>query len=318
MAKTCSRIKGTGVPRHRASDVWGGPVRRAASLLLVLLTGCAGAGTHRPGSAASPPAYRPGPTAAEEGDVLQTPAPQARSTPPRTTAVARPALARPAPRVRPTRRTRRPASQAASTPRLAPPVPRRVAHPSSPALPPSVGQADRPRPVRRGPVDPTRPERLARSQAPPESTPAPPSGSPPSTPAPERGPVEDPSPQPSPDLPSPEPVAEPPRPPVLTPPRPIATILPDYPGAVVLTVRRSALSPEAVVGAPEGRVRLRLLVRADGTVGSVEVLVSSGFPELDRAAQDALRRWRFEPATRDGVPIDAYYLVWVTFELRGP
>jgi protein TonB len=130
--------------------------------------------------------------------------------------------------------------------------------------------------------------------------------------------MEEPTPQPGQDLPSPEPTAQTPRPPVLTPPRPIATFLPQYPGAVVLTVRRSSLSPEAVLGAPEGRVRLRLLVRADGTVGSVEVLVSSGFPELDRAAQDALRRWRFEPATRDGVPIDAYYLVWVTFEVHGP
>lgn len=105
---------------------------------------------------------------------------------------------------------------------------------------------------------------------------------------------------------------------MLTPPRPVTTFLPQYPDVVVLTVRRSSLSSEAVLRAPEGRVRLRLLVRADGTVGSVEVLVSSGFPELDRAAADALSRWRFEPATRDGAPTDAYYLVWVTFALRDP
>jgi len=65
-------------------------------------------------------------------------------------------------------------------------------------------------------------------------------------------------------------------------------------------------------------VRLRLLVRSDGTVGSVEVVVSSGDPEVDRAAVDALSRWRFEPARRDGGPIDSYYFVWVTFQLRGP
>jgi protein TonB len=78
-------------------------------------------------------------------------------------------------------------------------------------------------------------------------------------------------------------------------------------------------SPSAAsLGPPEGRVRLRLLVRSDGTVGSVEVVVSSGDPEVDRAAVDALSRWRFEPARRDGGPIDSYYFVWVTFQLRGP
>jgi protein TonB len=69
---------------------------------------------------------------------------------------------------------------------------------------------------------------------------------------------------------------------------------------------------------PEGRLRLRLFVRADGTVGDVEVVTPSGEPELDRAAAEALRRWRFQPARRDGEPVDSYYLVWVTFELRGP
>jgi protein TonB len=69
---------------------------------------------------------------------------------------------------------------------------------------------------------------------------------------------------------------------------------------------------------PEGRLRLRLLVRADGTVGGVELLVSSGDAELDRAAVAALSRWQFEPARRDGQPVDSYYLVWVAFRTVQP
>jgi iron complex outermembrane receptor protein len=42
-------------------------------------------------------------------------------------------------------------------------------------------------------------------------------------------------------------------------------------------------------------------VRADGSVGDVEVAVSAG-PELDEAATVALRQWRFEPARRGGEP----------------
>jgi protein TonB len=63
----------------------------------------------------------------------------------------------------------------------------------------------------------------------------------------------------------------------------------------------------------KGRVRVRLLIRLDGTVASVEVLVSSGDSALDEAARMGLARWRFAPAGRDGVPIDAYLLLWVTF-----
>jgi protein TonB len=81
-------------------------------------------------------------------------------------------------------------------------------------------------------------------------------------------------------------------------------------------LRRSDLGAGATVAAAQGRVRLRLLVRLDGSVGTVEMLVSSGHPELDRAAVAALAQWRFQAATRDGVPIDAYYQVWVVFRLE--
>lgn len=62
-----------------------------------------------------------------------------------------------------------------------------------------------------------------------------------------------------------------------------------------------------------GRVKVRLLIRADGSVAGVDVVISSGDAALDEAARLGVLRWRFSPATRDGVPIDAYLLLWITF-----
>jgi len=53
----------------------------------------------------------------------------------------------------------------------------------------------------------------------------------------------------------------------------------------------------------EGTVVLRLRVAADGTVERVEVATSSGHEILDRAAEEAAPKWRYEPALRDGVAI---------------
>lgn len=65
----------------------------------------------------------------------------------------------------------------------------------------------------------------------------------------------------------------------------------------------------------QGTVRLRVLVRADGTAGDVQVAVSSGHPMLDEAAKSAVRTWRFNPATRNGKPIDKAFQVPITFKL---
>ncbi|MCS7235436.1 MAG: energy transducer TonB [Armatimonadota bacterium] len=104
--------------------------------------------------------------------------------------------------------------------------------------------------------------------------------------------------------------------PVVEPPRPVYAPPPAYPGLRLFAEARAGVTWAAAVR-PEGRLRLRLFVRADGTVGDVEVVTPSGEPELDRAAAEALRRWRFQPARRDGQPVDSYYLVWVVFELQG-
>jgi protein TonB len=57
------------------------------------------------------------------------------------------------------------------------------------------------------------------------------------------------------------------------------------------------LYPPALLAARvEGLVKLRVEVDAQGKVTSTRVVVSSGRPEFDSAAQTAVLRWRFTPA----------------------
>jgi protein TonB len=64
-----------------------------------------------------------------------------------------------------------------------------------------------------------------------------------------------------------------------------------------------------------GVVLLLVHVGTDGLPLSVEVKRSSGRSALDRAArQKVLREWRFQPAIRDGVAVEAIGLVPIKFE----
>jgi len=64
----------------------------------------------------------------------------------------------------------------------------------------------------------------------------------------------------------------------------------------------------------EGTVRLRAVIHSDGTVGGIEL--ARGIDErLNRTAEDALRKWIFSPAMRNGEPIDVDILVEIPFRL---
>ena len=65
----------------------------------------------------------------------------------------------------------------------------------------------------------------------------------------------------------------------------------------------------------KGEVVLELVVRRDGTVSDVKVLRRLGAGLEDRAIQ-AVRQWRFAPATRRGTPVDVIVEVAVEFNLR--
>jgi len=66
----------------------------------------------------------------------------------------------------------------------------------------------------------------------------------------------------------------------------------------------------------EGVVILSVLVCADGSVSDVKIAESSGRGILDRAAIKSVEKWRFEPATRDGIPVDMEVDVPVRFILK--
>lgn len=65
-----------------------------------------------------------------------------------------------------------------------------------------------------------------------------------------------------------------------------------------------------------GTVTLELLVLTDGRVTNVKVKESSGYPLLDRAALNAVKRWRYTPAKRGNQAIEFLYLQPITFELQ--
>lgn len=65
-----------------------------------------------------------------------------------------------------------------------------------------------------------------------------------------------------------------------------------------------------------GTVLLRALVGADGVPIEVNVVGHSGSRDLDRAAANAVRQWRFNPAQRNGQPVEASVDVPITFSLE--
>ena len=87
-----------------------------------------------------------------------------------------------------------------------------------------------------------------------------------------------------------------------TQPEELDRVIPRYPARA----RRAGI---------QGAVVVRGIVRRDGTIDNVEVI--KDLPQgLGDAAAEAVRRWRFRPATYRGEPIDVYYTVTVNFRLQ--
>jgi TonB family protein len=78
---------------------------------------------------------------------------------------------------------------------------------------------------------------------------------------------------------------------------------------------RAAYTDEARRANLTGEVVLEIVVRRDGSVGDVRILQRLG-SGLDQRAVDAVRQWRFAPATLKGVPVDVIVEVGVEFKLR--
>ncbi len=65
----------------------------------------------------------------------------------------------------------------------------------------------------------------------------------------------------------------------------------------------------------QGTTTLRVHILADGRIGDVRVEHSAGHPDLDQAAMEAVRRWRFEPARRGADAVAMWVLLPVEFRL---
>lgn len=67
----------------------------------------------------------------------------------------------------------------------------------------------------------------------------------------------------------------------------------------------------------EGTVRLDVRVSADGIPTAVKVRESAGYEALDEAAVVAVWHWKFKPAQRGGMPVEASVVVPIRFRLGG-
>lgn len=108
----------------------------------------------------------------------------------------------------------------------------------------------------------------------------------------------------APPAPAPRPPEARPKPAAATPstdaPVPISSPAPDYP-------------PDALRNGESGTVLLRVHVGPDGIPYSIDLVQSSRSRALDRAASDAVRRWRFHPAQRGGEPVAGVVQVPIVF-----
>lgn len=209
-------------------------------------------------------------------------------------------------------------------------------------LPPEPAPAPPPTPAE--PVQTTPPEPVLRQpeQPPPEQPPPP--LVPEAAPAPPPPVVKEPPPPPPPRRepqvrrvpthprpvrrePEPTPAARAPlAPPVTAPTRPAAPAAPPVTAETGPVVPPRPLSEAAGNRPPnypdsakqrgeQGRALLRVDVTVEGRAATVSVLRSTGFPRLDQSAVDAVRGWRFIPATRGGRPVAAAAEVPVNFQL---
>ena len=66
----------------------------------------------------------------------------------------------------------------------------------------------------------------------------------------------------------------------------------------------------------QGTVVLKVLVRANGSTGTIEIKSGSGFPRLDNAAIETVKSLRFSPATAGGKPVEEWVEIPVAFKLN--
>ena len=152
----------------------------------------------------------------------------------------------------------------------------------------------------------------------PVPKPEPPAPAPPPKPAPVRKvqppappkPVAVPSPAPAPEAPT---GAAPPAPPA--PPAPAKVELPSSSADYLRNPPPAYPAMSRRLG-EQGQVMVRVLIGADGNAQQAQIARSSGFERLDKAALDAVLKWRYVPGKRGGVPETMWFNVPINFVLE--
>jgi TonB family protein len=85
-------------------------------------------------------------------------------------------------------------------------------------------------------------------------------------------------------------------------PVPIRKVDPKYP-------------PDLIEQNVQGEVVLYAIVRADGSVDSIQVARTLD-PQLDANAKSAFAQWKFQPASKSGAPIDLEVIAHIPFKIR--
>jgi protein TonB len=118
--------------------------------------------------------------------------------------------------------------------------------------------------------------------------------------------------------------------PLTLPPADLTEPTPDRAGSAVVQplivgVQVDSRHPLSQPPYPPGEIRagntgtadIEIYVLPNGRVGDARIVKSTGFPALDQSALDeAKRKWRLTPATRDGVPFAQWHRLRVTFKLN--
>ncbi|MES2939869.1 MAG: energy transducer TonB [Pseudomonadota bacterium] len=111
------------------------------------------------------------------------------------------------------------------------------------------------------------------------------------------------------------PVAPAPSPAPPAPPAPPKVELPST-SADYLQNPKPAYPPMSKRLGEQGKVVLRVLIGTDGTAQQAEIKRSSGFERLDQAGLDTVKKWRYVPGKRNGVPEAMWFDVPINFVLE--
>lgn len=116
-----------------------------------------------------------------------------------------------------------------------------------------------------------------------------------------------------------------PTPPLGTGIEPLPLIRPLLPPApVMISAKRDArftadfqpsYPPGMIRDEVEGSVTVRVLIGTDGRVKSVETVASDHQDFFEATRTQALKRWRFKPATKDGVAVESWQTLTVRFQI---